>query len=155
LQTLGLFPCKLQMMRSQPISDRIGPMLAAGLTLRHYRAFETCPTLPKLRARVAAELPEFEQFGIHVMVSQNGDGELVLGDSHEYDDRIEPFDKTIIDELILDYLRRFFDVSDLAVASRWHGVYVKHRTDPYVVAHPAEEVVATVGLGGHGMTMSF
>jgi FAD dependent oxidoreductase TIGR03364 len=151
----NLVACKLQMMRSQPFSQRIGPMLAGGLTLRHYRAFEACPTLSALRARVTAELADYEQYGIHVMVSQNGCGELVLGDSHEYGDRIEPFDKTVIDDLILKYLRRFFHVPELAVASRWHGVYVKHATDPYVVVHPAEHVVAVTGLGGHGMTMSF
>ena len=35
------------MMRSQSHGDamRIGPMLAAGLTLRHYAAFRNCPSL--------------------------------------------------------------------------------------------------------------
>src|SRR5262249_8883062 len=54
LQDQHLVPCKLQMMRSRPVHFRIGPMLAGGLTLRHYRAFERCPTLPALRARLAA-----------------------------------------------------------------------------------------------------
>jgi glycine/D-amino acid oxidase-like deaminating enzyme len=61
----------------------------------------------------------------------------------------------VIDDLILKYLGGFLHVPELAVAPRWHGVYVKHATDPYVVVHPAENVVAVTGLGGHGMTMSF
>ena len=36
-----------------------------------------------------------------MLVSQNGRGELTIGDSHEYGDQIEPFDKTEIDEWIL------------------------------------------------------
>ena len=51
LASCGMVRCKLQMMRSQPVGGhwRLGPMLAAGLTLRHYPSFECCPTLPALK----------------------------------------------------------------------------------------------------------
>src|SRR5262249_36646781 len=106
----GLVRCKLQMMRSQPYprQGRIGPMLAAGLTLGHYKSFQHCVSLPPLQERFARELPTYGRYGIHVMVSQNGSGELTIGDSHEYGDAIQPFDKPEIDALILDYLHRFF-----------------------------------------------
>src|SRR5579885_3218404 len=47
LSRSGLIRCKLQMMRSRAIGDGrpIGPMLATGLTLRHYAAFRDCPGL--------------------------------------------------------------------------------------------------------------
>ena len=104
----SLVRCKLQMMRSEPCEPRtrIGPMLAAGLTLRHYASFQNCPSLPALCRRVADESPWFDRLGIHVMVSQNGRGELTIGDSHEYGDSIEPFDKAEVDDWILGYLRR-------------------------------------------------
>ncbi len=153
----GLIACKLQMMRSQPYGERfrIGTMLAAGLTLKHYQSFKHCPTLPALIRRLDAEFPEYVRYGIHVLVSQNGQGELILGDSHEYGDAIEPFDKSHVDELILAYLRRFLVVADLAIEARWHGVYVKHPVEPYVVARPASQVLAVTGVGGAGMTLSF
>ena len=72
-----------------------------------------------------------------MLVSQNGRGELTIGDSHEYGDLIEPFDKTEIDEWILGYLKTFLDAPGLRIASRWHGTYAKHMTEPYVVIHPA------------------
>lgn len=153
----GFLQCKLQMMRSQPYGPRfsLGPMLAGGLTLRHYKNFQDCPTLPAVKQRVARETPEFDQYGIHVMVSQNGQGELVIGDSHEYDADIEPFDKPRIDRLILDYLRTFLDVGDLEIAARWHGIYAKHPKDAYFIAHPAPAATVVTGLGGAGMTLSF
>jgi FAD dependent oxidoreductase TIGR03364 len=157
LGNAGLVRCKLQMMRSQPYGDgwRLGPMLAGGLTLRHYVSFHDCPTLPALRQRVAHEAPEYDRYGIHVMASQNGSGEVVIGDSHEYDDAIEPFDKPEIDALILRYLETFLRVPDLRIAARWHGNYVKHPTDPYRVARPAPGVTVVTGVGGAGMTLSF
>lgn len=153
----GLVLCKLQMMRSQPYGDqfRVGTLLAAGLTLRHYTSFARCPTLPALVRRLDAELPEYHRFGIHVLVAQNQRGELVLGDSHEYGDAIEPFDKPYIDELILAYLRTFLTIPELTIAARWHGIYVKHPTEPYVSARPMPETLAVTGVGGAGMTLSF
>jgi FAD dependent oxidoreductase TIGR03364 len=151
----GLVRCKLQMMRTPPYDRRLGPMLAAGLTLKHYQAFSHCRSLPPLRARLAREYPAYERFGIHVMVSQNGQGELVIGDSHEYGDAIEPFDNPEIDRLVLDYLRTFCDWTDFQIAAQWHGTYVKHPTDPFVIRRPAPQVTAVIGVGGAGMTLSF
>jgi FAD dependent oxidoreductase TIGR03364 len=153
---VGFQRCKLQMMRSTPYESwRLGPMLAAGLTLRHYKNFQECPTLGALRARVAREQPDFDRYGIHVMASQNGRGELVIGDSHEYDDRIEPFDKPEIDRLILDYLNMFLDAPNLQIAARWHGIYARHPRDASFVARPAPAVTVSTGVGGNGMTLSF
>ncbi len=153
----GLVRCKLQMMRSTRCGSRprLGPMLAGGLTLRHYQNFANCPSLEAFKSRVARETPEFDRYGIHVLVSQNGHGELVIGDSHEYDDAIEPFDKPRIDRLILDYLHTFLDVPDLEIAARWHGIYAKHPRQPYFVARPEPGATIVTGLGGAGMTLSF
>ncbi len=157
LESAGLVRCKLQMMRTEPpgTSWRLGPMLAAGLTLRHYPSFANCPSLPALKARIAEERPEFDRYGVHVLASQNGRGELVLGDSHEYGDAIEPFDKAEIDDLVLDYLSTFLDVPGLRIASRWHGTYAKHPEALYYVGRPAPEVTVVTGVGGNGMTLSF
>lgn len=130
-------------------------MLAAGLTLSHYKSFDKCPTLPALKARFARELPEYGRYGIHVLVSQNGQGEIVIGDSHIYGDSVEPFDDPYIDTLILDYLHTFLRVPQLRIASRWHGVYAKHPAQPYLILQPAPGVTAVTGVGGVGMTLSF
>lgn len=155
-RTSGLFPCKLQMMRTQPYADfRVGTMLAAGLTLKHYAAFAACPTLPMMAARLDRTYPEFARHGIHVMVAQNGVGELVLGDTHEYGDAISIFDRPELDEWVLQYLATFFHAPAMRIAARWHGMYVKHASEPYVIAKPAPTILAVTGVGGAGMTLSF
>ena len=133
----------------------LGPMVAGGLTLLHYRGFERCPSLPALRERLERERPEHLRYGIHVLVSQSSRGQLTIGDSHEYDEAIEPFDKAAIDALILDALAELLELPDVRIEERWHGQYVKHPNAPYVVLSVAPEVVAVTGVGGAGMTLSF
>src|SRR5262249_49667755 len=125
------------------------------LTLRHYMSFAICPSLPALADRIEREYPEHVRYGIHVMASRNGRGEVVIGDSHEYGDAIEPFDRVEIDRLILDYLATFLDLSGLRIAARWHGTYAKHPTETSIVLHPDDGVTAITAVGGAGMTLSF
>ena len=86
---------------------QLGPALAAGLTLRFYESFQVCRTLPALKERIAAETPEYDRWGIHVLVSQTAGRELTIGDSHEYGAAVDPFDRAEIDDLILRYARGF------------------------------------------------
>ncbi|QDT67811.1 D-amino acid dehydrogenase small subunit [Planctomycetes bacterium MalM25] len=154
----SLARCKLQMMRTvpQPEGWRMGPMVASGLTLRHYDSFAICDNLPALRDRIAEETPELDRYGIHVMAAQNGLSEVVLGDSHEYGDAITPFDRQEITRLMLRELRSLIDLPTWELAAQWHGVYaVQANGEPQFVHTPAEGVRIVIATGGCGMTMSF
>jgi FAD dependent oxidoreductase TIGR03364 len=153
----GLTRCKLQMMRTepQPGAWQLGPSLAAGLTLRFYKAFQMCATLPKLKERVAREKPEYEKYLIHVLVSQTADGAITLGDSHQYSACVDIFDKPEIDDLILREAETFLQLPDFHVAERWHGVYSTHAEKPFFEAEPAAGVHIVTAPGGSGMTLSF
>jgi FAD dependent oxidoreductase TIGR03364 len=153
----GVRLCKLQMLKTvpQPSGWRLGPHVAGGLTLAHYKGFEGCPTLPAVKARFDTQYPQHRQFGIHVMASQNAAGEVVIGDSHEYDADIAPFDKSEIDELILSYARTIWRLSTWDISARWHGIYAKHPTEPVVFADPHPHVTVVAALGGAGMTLAF
>jgi FAD dependent oxidoreductase TIGR03364 len=153
----GIRRCKLQMMktRPQPNGWRLGAHLAGGLTLCHYQSFEVCSTLPALKARVAATMPEYVRLGIHVMASQNPAGEVVIGDSHEYEPDLPPLDSAEIDRLILAYLRRMVRLPDWQVSARWHGVYARHPERPLFTAEPQPGCHVIAAPGGSGMTMAF
>lgn len=153
----GIKRCKLQMLSTvpQPGGWQLGPMVASGLTLRHYEAFAGCKSLPALKARVTAENPALDRFGIHVMAAQHANGELILGDSHEYDDAISPFDREEIDEMILRELRRLVHFPEWKISRRWQGIYAKHPTLMQFEANPLPKVFVFTAPGGSGMTMGF
>lgn len=154
----ALARCKLQMMRTvpQPEGWRMGPMVASGLTLRHYDSFAICDSLPALRKRIAEETPELDRYGIHVMAAQNGFGEVVLGDSHEYGEAITPFDRQEITRLMLRELHALIDLPAWELAAQWHGIYaIRPVGGPEFVHCPAEGVTIVIATGGCGMTMSF
>ncbi len=155
--TSGLRRCKLQMMKTRPQAGgwRLGTHLAGGLTLCHYKSFEVCESLAALKARVAATMPEYVKYGIHVMASQNDRGEVVIGDSHEYDADISLFDKTEIDDLILSKLRGMANLPDWTISTRWHGIYAKHPQKSFVYAEPQPGCLIATAPGGAGMTLSF
>lgn len=150
--------CKLQMMRiaPQPGGWRIGPALCGGLSLIHYKSFNAATSLAGLRKVYEEEMAEYLKWGIHVMVSQNELGELIIGDSHEYGNTPEPFDKQFINQMIIDYLKRFVNFKDWSITASWNGIYTKV-TDggSEIFLNPLPSVYILNGLGGAGMTLSF
>ncbi|RQH10891.1 TIGR03364 family FAD-dependent oxidoreductase [Okeania hirsuta] len=153
----GITKVKLQMMRTvpQPENWRAGVALCGGLTLTHYTSFAHCPSLATLKTRIETETPHFPEWGIHVMMSQNAAGELIIGDSHEYGLNPEPFDRVQINQYILDYLKKFAQVPELEITETWHGVYAKLPGKTEFITQPETGVTIINALSGAGMTLSF
>lgn len=150
--------CKLQMMRliAQPGNWRIGPALCGGLSLVHYDSFRAALSLQELKNRFKEEYAPYLEWGIHVMVSQNEAGELTVGDSHEYGPTHDPFDRQIINQLIIDYLGKFARLRNSTVIETWNGIYPKLTNGhPDLIIRPEQGVTIINGLGGAGMTLSF
>jgi FAD dependent oxidoreductase TIGR03364 len=151
--------CKLQMMRfvAQPEAWRMGPSLCGGLSLLHYKSFQAAGNiLDQLHASFEQANPDYSKWGVHVMVSQNEIGELVIGDSHEYGHTHDPFERAEINELILNYLSSFARFENEKIAATWNGIYPKMtdgRTE--FIQSPLPGVTIVNGLGGAGMTLSF
>jgi FAD dependent oxidoreductase TIGR03364 len=147
----GLSLCRLQMMRTNPHPTPLPTTLASGLSLRWYPSFQMCPSWERLRDEPVD--PDIGRRGIHVLLVQDEDGRLVVGDSHEYSDGdFPPGLDARTEELILREARRMIDLPGGAVAERWHGVYPLHRDRPVFTAGVGERVRVITGIGGKGMT---
>ena len=156
--SIPITKCKLQMMRmaAQPGDYRIGPAICGPLSLIHYQGFKIASSLNSLSNRYQAEYAEYLKWGIHVMASQNEAGELTVGDSHEYGITPEPFDRQFINQLILDYLKKFARFKDETVIETWNGIYAKLTNgQSHLLKEPEPGVTVINGLGGAGMTLSF
>jgi FAD dependent oxidoreductase TIGR03364 len=149
---------KLQMMRfkHKDPNYKIGASVCGGLSLLHYKSFTASSALTKLRLKIEEEIPEYLKYGIHVMVSQNNQGELTVGDSHEYALDFEPFDKTEINEMILAYLKKLMHIDQWEMTQSWNGIYpIMTNGAAELFLNPEPGVYILNGIGGHGMTMSF
>ncbi|MFA4912837.1 MAG: TIGR03364 family FAD-dependent oxidoreductase, partial [Burkholderiaceae bacterium] len=58
--------------------------LLTGLSCVHYGAFSDLPTADVLRHAIQARTPMLLDHGIHLLISPTPDGDLIIGDSHQY-----------------------------------------------------------------------
>jgi FAD dependent oxidoreductase TIGR03364 len=150
LEGAPLRRCRLQMMQTEPLGERLTTSLADGDSLRYYPVFSRFPI-----ELLPPPPPLVVDHRIQLLVSQRATGELTIGDTHAYD---EPFDFAV-DEAPYEHLRaRVESLLGRAlppVRRRWAGVY-SQATDERVCVRVAPEpgVVVVTGLGGRGMTLS-
>ncbi len=148
----GLHRCKLLMLRTVPQADRCLPAtLASGLTLRRYPSFRLCPGLANLEAEAVDT--ELTDRGIHILMVQDPDGSVVVGDSHEYsagdlDDVLD----VRTEELILREAGRLAVLPSWRIAERWHGVYALPREGELFRDSIDGVVHLVTGIRGKGMT---
>jgi FAD dependent oxidoreductase TIGR03364 len=156
----GLEPltlCQLQMLRlTPPAGRRYRPGLATGLSLIRYPAFAGRPLAAVLRARLEAEKGEFVAHGIHLLVTQLPDGDLVVGDTHAYADTLAPFGEERLYTLLLQEARALLGC-ELEVSQRWHGIYPTIEgggAGNFLVTAPIPGVRVVQNIAGIGMTLS-
>jgi D-hydroxyproline dehydrogenase subunit beta len=149
----GIRTCKLQMLRTAPLPGVAFPAaVASGWSLRRYDSFARCPS----RDRLAAEpMPEMlERFGIHILLKQEADGSITLGDSHQY--APDPAAATSgldpeIERAILAEAAAMVDLPSWPIAERWAGWYPVGADDALVL-EPEPGIHIAAILGGKGMT---
>lgn len=156
LKRAHLSPCKLQMMRSHSIGERLGAIFVSDLTLAHYPAFRHCPSLGALQRSLEQTAAEYIKWGIHVIAAQHDNGMLTLGDTHEYATDFSPEHSMHLDALVLEALAAFVRIPNLRISSCWNGIYLKSTIgQTQVVIKPRERVTMVTAMGGLGMTLSW
>ncbi len=154
----GIKACKVQMLQTveQPRSWDFGPSIVLGIASRMADSFNECPSIDALRGAIAARAPELDQFGVQPIMTQHADGAVCIGGSHEYGEAAEePFDKEIINEIVLRELKKCVQLRDWAIEYRWVGKYVRSPSRPLIVEEPQPGCKVAIGAGGSGFTLAF
>jgi FAD dependent oxidoreductase TIGR03364 len=149
--------CQLQMLRlAAPTGRRYPPALTTGLSLIRYPAFAAQPDAAELRARLELEKGELIDRGIHLLVTQLPDGDLVVGETHTYSDTLAPFGEERLYRLLLDEAKALLGIEP-EVRQRWHGVYPTLRSPDagsFHITAPLPGVRVIEDIAGIGMTLS-
>jgi FAD dependent oxidoreductase TIGR03364 len=152
----GMVRCALQMLQVRvPGGGSIEPAVFTGSSLLRYPAFSGTHGAAALRARWTADRPELLEAGVHHMITQRPDGDLVVGDTHAYARTPDPFSSEPLDELLLAETRALLRVTDLRVVHRWRGVYASAPEGDFLRAKVEPGVMAVAVTSGIGMTTAF
>jgi FAD dependent oxidoreductase TIGR03364 len=146
--------CKLQMLRLSPPGWQLGAAVMSDLGLVRYTGYQVAPSLPTLAARLKVEAADALAAGIHLIVVQDQDGSLVVGDSHVYAPTVDDFADEAVDDQILALARRTLDLSACRVVNRWVGVYGSAATDA-VIEQIDLRIAAVIVTSGTGASTAF
>ncbi len=150
---------KLQMLRLYPQSKvRLPGNILTGQTIRRYESFRECPSYSKIKSR-EPQKSFWKQWGVHILLKQEIDGSIILGDSHEYADLAE---RDQLDFTIKSWINRFFleeaakivDLDHWEVDAQWLGFYSQCKQGDLFQRRIDDRVHLITGIGGKGMTAS-
>lgn len=158
----GISHCELQMLRTvaQPETWQLQPFILGGLSLSRYSAFESCDSLPELINLQRAKYGAYLDHGIHLIICQEADGSVTIGDSHRYGipDSPEPASgerSSEVDELMLNGVAELIALPDIQIAERWSGRYAHLPDNDILTLKPSLGVTLVTVTNGQGMTHAF
>lgn len=145
--------CALQMARVRaPHAMGLGPAVLTGTSMLRYGAFAG-PAAEALRAELSAARPELLEIDANVMLTQQADGTLLVGDSHVTHDTAPPFLDERWSRILLDEVAAVLGAPGLEVLERWQGRYATSRVQDILHARPIPGVTAVSVTTGTGMTV--
>jgi glycine/D-amino acid oxidase-like deaminating enzyme len=143
------------MLRLADPGFRLPSGVMSDLGLVRYLGYAALPEADALKRRLEAEQGAHLANGVHLIVVQNADGSLVVGDSHHYADLPPPFAPAEAEALILDEFERATGSKPPAVLDRWTGVYSVCDERPYFVDAPHPDVRVVMVTSGTGASTGF
>ncbi len=146
--------CKLHMLRLADPGFRLPFAIQSDLSLVRYEGYATLPQAEQLMTTLKKEQPDHLENGIHLIVVQNADGSLVVGDSHHYADAPTPFYDSRVEALILQEFEALFQMAPPPVLERWTGIY-PYASTPYFVDSPTPQSRLVLVTCGAGMSTAF
>lgn len=147
--------CRLSMLRLADPGIRLPGTLMSDLSLARYRGYAALPEARALEAKLRAEQPSHFDNGVHLIVAQGADGNLIVGDSHHYGDLPGPFAPADAERDILDEFTRATGRQAPSVLERWSGVYAVSSDRTYLVETPEPDVRLVMVTSGTGASTGF
>ncbi len=152
----GLQKCHLQMMKATPtLATELKSIICGGLSLIRYPSFSGCKTLRTLKHRLKEELPNHIEAGIHVILAQNPHGDLLIGDSHQYQPQKPLAISQKINKMIIGYLEKFAHLPEHEITELWQATYSLHPYKKHYFEQASKNIWISTGFGGAGMTLGF
>ena len=150
----GVRRCRLSMLKLAGQGLHLPGALMSDLGLVRYRGYSALPEARALDARLRAEQPRHFANGVHLIVAQGIDGDLIVGDSHHYADLPGPFAPASAEEDILDEFTRATGRPAPAVLERWTGTYAVADDRTYFIDTPEPGVRLVIVTSGTGASTS-
>ena len=153
LDTVKPSVTRLQMLkvRAQDTGWALDRPLLTGLSCLHYGAFSDLPLADTLREQVQQRHGVLLDQGIHLLISPTPDGDLIIGDSHDYSQQASPFNQEETDQYLLALAETVLGCP-VQVLQRWQGVYGAKGPAPFSVLQADGSTQVTVMHTGLGMT---
>jgi FAD dependent oxidoreductase TIGR03364 len=151
----ALRKCRLSMLKLADPGFRLPSALMSDLSLTRYRGYAALPETRALEAKLRAEQPAHYENGVHLIVAQGADDDLIVGDSHHYDHLPGPFAAAEAEHAILDEYRRALGREAPPVVERWTGVYAVSDERTYLIDTPQENVRLVIVTSGTGASTGF
>lgn len=148
--------CKLQMQRVRPAVPFLLPhSVMADYSYHFYAGFQQMPSAAALSEWFRQNHPELYRHQMHLIAVQHSDGDLIIGDSHEYLDEIDPFEQEEIYALQMEALEGILGQRHYRTIQRWLGYYPWSLESQTIVEEVGRDVTAVLVNRGKGMTISF
>ncbi|APC17064.1 FAD-dependent oxidoreductase [Pseudomonas frederiksbergensis] len=145
--------CRLQMLRARPpINLNLQHALLTGLSCVHYGAFADLPEAAAVQTHILREAPHLHEHGIHLLISPTPQGELIIGDSHDYGSDPSPFNAEQVDNWLIELAEQTLGCK-VQVVERWQGVYGARGPAPFSFLQAAPGVHAALMHTGVGMSV--
>ncbi|MFO1106627.1 MAG: TIGR03364 family FAD-dependent oxidoreductase [Amaricoccus sp.] len=153
---LGIARCRLHMMKVRPPAGfRLPGSVMSDLSLVRYLGYADLPEAAPLLARLRAEQSEFLEHGIHLIVVQGSDGDLVVGDTHHTHWSPPPFSREHLDDLMLQEMHAVLALPGARVVERWSGTYATLPDRLMIREAPLPDTRLVIVTSGTGASTAF
>lgn len=113
------------------------------------------PSSDKLSQWFQENYPFHFKYNMHLIAVQKSNGGFIIGDSHEYLEEVDPFEKQEINDLQLLELNNVLSFKSWQNLQRWIGYYPWSEKSPTIVERVNDNLTVVLVNRGKGMTISF